>query len=94
MCYQRQNVFSVGAGWLILIGILICPSSSIGSDQETAKFSLEFVMNYALEHNPLLLRTRVDQDRTELIIEDIKAQSLLTVFILSGQSGIVPEARG
>jgi outer membrane protein TolC len=96
MCDQRRNEFGIGLGILFFIGIMICPSYSlsIGSDQEMAKFSLESAINYALEHNPLLLRTRIDQDRAELFVEDVKAQSVLPVFSLSGQSGIVPEARG
>lgn len=94
MHHQKRQVLGVGIGSCILICRLIFPSSALSIDRKPILFSLEAAIDYALEHNPLLARTRIDQDRAEMIKEDVKAESVLPVFSLSGQSGIVPEARG
>lgn len=58
------------------------------------RFTLESAISYALTHNPLIKRTIIDQDRAQLLIKGARAKTILPVFSLSGQTGIIPEARG
>ncbi len=81
-------------GLIIAIGMQQKGMAVCQGESEPVRFNLETALSYALEHNPLLMRTHFDQDRSELLIKDVKARLILPVFSLSGQSGFVPEARG
>jgi outer membrane protein TolC len=83
---------------VVLIGLVVFFNdqffaSAVG-DTRAEKFSLETALVYALSHSPLVVRTRVERKKARLLLDEVRAQSLLPEFSLSGQTGLVPEARG
>jgi outer membrane protein TolC len=83
---------------VILIGLVIffCGRffASAAGDTGAEKFSLETALAYALSHSPVVARTRVERKKAGLLLDEVRSQSLLPEFSLSGQTGLVPEARG
>jgi len=67
---------------------------SAADDTGAKKFSLETALVYALSHSPVVVRTRVEREKARLLLDEVRSQSLLPEFSLSGQTGLVPEARG
>ncbi|UCH93474.1 MAG: TolC family protein [Candidatus Aminicenantes bacterium] len=68
--------------------------ASTGSERQPQKFSLETAVTYALAHNPLIERTHIERRQARLLLEEVRAQSILPQFSFSGETGLVPEARG
>jgi outer membrane protein TolC len=92
--YQCKKIYST----VVLIGLVIffCGRSFAFADDDTGakKFSLETALVYALSHSPVVVRTRVEREKARLLLDEVRFQSLLPEFSLSGQTGLVPEARG
>jgi outer membrane protein len=61
---------------------------------DLGKFSLEACVAYAWSHHPLMERTRIEEKKSLLLLDEVRRQILLPEFSLSGQAGVVPEARG
>jgi len=47
-----------------------------------------------LSHHPIMQGMKIDKEKADLFVEEVKSQSLLPEFKLSGETGLVPEARG
>ncbi len=92
--YECKKIYST----VLLIGLVIFTCGSFfvyaGDDTEAKKFSLETALVYALSHSPVVVRTRVEREKARLLLDEVRFQSLLPEFSLSGQTGLVPEARG
>lgn len=83
---------------VVLIGLTIffCGRFFVSADDDTGakKFSLETALVYALSHSPVVVRTRLEREKARLLLDEVRSQSILPEFSLSGQTGLVPEARG
>jgi len=79
----------------VLLVLLLLPAIEIFS--QTVKpelFSLEDAIQYALTHNPLLEKLNIDAQQVKLLQDEVRAATILPKFELTGEFGVVPEARG
>jgi outer membrane protein TolC len=92
--FECKKIYST----VVLIGLVIFSCgrffASAADDTGAKKFSLETALVYALSHSPVVVRTRVEREKARLLLDEVRFQSLLPEFSLSGQTGLVPEARG
>lgn len=83
---------------VVLIGLVMFFGGrffvSAAAETKSEKFSLDTALAYALSHSPVVVRSRVEQEKARLLLDEVRSQSLLPEFSLSGQTGLVPEARG
>ncbi len=91
---QCKKIYSTA----VLIGLVIFVCGrlfvSAADDTKAKKFSLETALVYALSNSPVVERARVEREKARLLLDEVRSQSLLPEFSLSGQTGLVPEARG
>jgi len=90
--------YRVYIGIFIFIGFFVCILTNIYSmdikRNDANLFSLTTAVNFALTHHPIMQGMKIDKKKAELFVEEVKALSLLPEFKLSGEIGLVPEARG
>lgn len=80
---------------LALVGLLTTSiHTTTETKKETQSFTLKTAVAYALSHNPLIERTKIDREKAELLLDEVRAKTIVPEFSLSGETGIVPEARG
>jgi outer membrane protein TolC len=81
--------------FLILVSLLTTSiHTTTKTKKETQTFTLKTAVAYALSHNPLVERTKIDREKAELMLDEVRAKTIVPEFSLSGETGIVPEARG
>lgn len=99
MCYKKHFCLLMPVVTLALICFTsISPQHLSASESSqtpaTVSFTLHDAILHALAHNPLVERTQLNRKQAQLFIDEVKAQTILPEFSLSGEFGVVPEARG